>query len=392
MRSVFVSVSVGLWAACGLVAAGCGTDGGREDESGGIASIGPGGTGATSGMTGGSGGMTSGPTGGGTGSDDNASNDDTGNTPVFDVGDPAGETEGNVPCEVQQPTLTYVEPIMLLVLDKSGSMSINQFDAGGGSITRWNALHNTVTSLLGTYQSSISFGSKLFPSANGCNVNAGLDVDPALNNEAPIIASIPGPGADLNSGGTSQTPVQRGMEEASAAMLTYDPEVPKAVMLILDGGVSTTCSGNTVSGTDNVISTLWNTHGIPTYVVGVDIDSSTVNDMNTYAVSGGVPTGNPAEQFYNATNTAQLEMFMDGIVSEILSCDISLDTEPQFPELTEITVNGVQYFEIDQAACEAGNPGWYWAEEYNLITLCGAACDEFVDAQAADVAFFCPAG
>ncbi|MEM7155292.1 MAG: vWA domain-containing protein [Myxococcota bacterium] len=373
------------------MASACGTEGGRQDESGGIASIGPGGTGATSGMTATDDAGTGGPTGGGSGSDDDASNDDTGSTPVFDVGEPAG-TEGSMPCEVMQPTLTYVEPIMLLVLDKSGSMSINQFDAGGGSITRWNALHNTVTSLLGTYQSQIAFGSKLFPSANGCNVNAGLDVDPLVNNEAAIIASIPPPGADLNSGGTSQTPVQRGMEEASAAMLSYDPEVPKAVMLILDGGVSTTCGGNTVAGTDGVISTLWNTHGIPTYVVGVDIDSSTVSDMNTYAVSGGVPTGNPAEQFYNATNTAQLEMFMDGIVSEILSCDIALDTEPQFPELTQISVDGMEYFEIDQAACEAGNPGWYWSEEYSLITLCGAACDEFLVVQSADVAFFCPEG
>ena len=134
----------------------------------------------------------------GTASGDDDDDDNTGGGPRFDLPGSMEET-GTVPCEVQSPEVTYVEPIITFVLDKSGSMSINQFDAGmAGTITRWNALHNTVSYLLTTYDASIAFGSKLFPSANGCPVNAGLDINPALNNEAAIIASMPAPGADLN--------------------------------------------------------------------------------------------------------------------------------------------------------------------------------------------------
>ncbi len=375
-----------------MAASACTTDDGREDSATGIASIGPldtSDTAPTSGTAGTDADGTAGTVGGT--EDDESADGNTGSNPFFDVGTPGGT--GTEPCKVQQPTVTYVEPIMVFVLDKSGSMTINQFDAGMGSITRWNALHNTVTYLLNTYQSSIAFGSKLFPSANGCNVVAGLDVNPTLDNGAAILGSMPPPGADLNAGGTSYTPVQRGMEEASTAMQSYDPAIPKAVLLLLDGGVSAAeCGGNSFAGTQAVISDLWNTHGVPTYVVGVDISAGLVADMNAYAVAGGVPTGNPAEQFYNATNTAQLDMFMDTIVSEVLSCDIALDSDPEFPELTEVSVNGVPYNEIDQAQCDAGVPGWYWSVQYNQITLCGPACDSFLDAQAADVLFFCPEG
>lgn len=384
------------WGLVGLVswaAPGCTPDDGRADDDGIMSSIGPLTTASTSGTSGPS--TSSNPTGSGqdsTATGVTGNDDDPTGSPVFDVGN-GNETEGTMPCDVQQPTVTYVEPILIFVLDKSGSMSINQFDAGmAGTITRWNALHNTVSYLLSTYQTSIAFGSKLFPSANGCNVNAGLDVAPAVNNEAAIIGSMPAPNADLNLGGTSQTPVQRGMEEASAVIQTYDPATPKAVLLLLDGGVSTTCAGNSFAGTENVISDLWSTHGIPTYVVGVDISAGLTADMNAYAVAGGVPSGNPAEQFYNAVNTAELDMLMDGIVSEVLSCDIELNPEPEFPELTEVTVDGVPYNQIDLLGCEAGDPGWYWSVEYGQITLCGVACDTFKAVQQADVAFFCPAG
>ena len=176
-------------------------------------------------------------------------------------------------------------------------------------------------------------------------------------------------------------------------MQGQDPAIPKAVLLLLDGGVSTNCGGNTFAGAEAVISTLWNTHGVPTYVVGVDIGAAgTAADMNAYAQAGGVPNMAGGDDFYNATNTAELDMFMDDIVSEVLSCNVALDSEPEFPELTEVAVDGIDYMEIDQAACDAGMPGWYWSIEYSQITLCGVACDEFLNVLGADVEFFCPAG
>jgi hypothetical protein len=175
---------------------------------------------------------------------------------------------------------------------------------------------------------------------------------------------------------------------------TYDPETPRAVLLLLDGGVSTNCAGNTVEGTVDAISDLWDTHGVPTYVVGVAIAESLRADTNAYAIAGGVPKGNDgdAERFYNAVNTAELDEVMETIVGDVLSCDIVLDSEPEHPTLTEVTVDGVAYPQITAAECDAGMAGWYFSVEYTQITLCGASCDAFKASQTADVSFFCPAG
>lgn len=316
-----------------------------------------------------------------------------GSGPVFDVG--AG-TGGAVACEVQSPEITILEPTLVFVLDKSGSMSNSQFDTGMGTVSRWNALHDTVTFLLNTYAAQVQFGMKLFPSANGCNVDAGLDVAPAFDNGAAILGAMPGPGADLNNGGTSQTPVQQGMERAGAVVETYDATKPRGVLLVLDGGVSTTCTGNTAAGTEAEIARLWNDgiDGIPTYVVGVDISSGVQDDMNAYAEAGGVPTGNPGDavRFYNAVDTMELEAAMETIIGDLLSCDIDLDPAPEHPDLTEVSVDGTDYSQVSLEACDAGTDGWIYSIEHTQIRLCGAACSAFEDVQAAQVDFFCPAG
>jgi hypothetical protein len=295
--------------------------------------------------------------------------------------------KGNASCEEQEPSIDFLEPTMVMVLDHSGSMGSSFSDPMLGSISRWNALHNAVTFILETYSSVVEFGVKVFPSDFGCGVSAGLDVDPALDNGQGILAAMP----PATSTGTGSTPAYEGYLEGVAALLAADPTRPRAALLLLDGDAG--CEGSPEQLTAE-IGALFQNEGIPTYVVGVDISSFTLADMNDYAEAGGVPFGMPGdpERFYNATDTTQLQAFMDVVIGDLLSCDLELDPAPDFPNLTEVDIDGASYDLIDAEACENGEDGWTYSVEHTQIRLCGGACEAYRDVQQANVAFFCPQG
>lgn len=295
--------------------------------------------------------------------------------------------KGGAACDEQAPTIDFVEPTMVMVLDHSGSMGGNFSDPVLGSISRWNALHNAVTFILETYAPVVEFGVKVFPSDDSCGVSAGLDVDPVLDNDAAILSSIPA----ASSTGTGLTPAYEAFVEGAAALVAADPERPRAARLVLDGDAG--CAGSPPALTSE-IEALFQDEGIPTYVVGVDIDGFTRAAMNGYAEAGGVPLGMPGdvERFYNATDTTQLQSFMDVVIGDLLNCDLELDPAPTHPSLAEVDIDGSLYDLIDSKACEAGENGWTYSVEYTQIRLCGAACEAYRDVQLADVAFFCPQG
>ncbi|MBV1858543.1 MAG: VWA domain-containing protein [Nannocystaceae bacterium] len=311
--------------------------------------------------------------------------DDPGPPPV--VLDVNAVPKGSAACDEQAPTIDFVEPTMVMILDHSGSMGGNFSDPVLGSISRWNALHNAVTFILESYAPVVEFGVKVFPSDSSCGVSVGLDVDPALDNDAAILSSIPA----ASSTGTGLTPAYEAFVVGAAALVAADPDRPRAALLLLDGDAG--CAGSPPALTSE-IEALFQDHGIPTYVVGVDISDSTRAAMNGYAEAGGVPLGMPGdvERFYNATDTTQLQSFMDVVIGDLLSCDLELNPAPTHPSLAEVDIDGSQYDLIDSKACEAGDDGWTYSVEYTQIRLCGAACEAYRDAQLADVAFFCPQG
>ncbi len=317
---------------------------------------------------------------------DDGDDSDPGPPPI--VLDVNAVPKGSAACDEQAPTIDFVEPTMVMVLDHSGSMGSNFTDPVLGSISRWNALHNAVTFILESYAPVVEFGVKVFPSDASCGVSAGLDVDPALDNDAAILSSIPA----ASSTGTGLTPAFEAFVQGAVSLIVdADPDRPRAALLLLDGDAG--CSG-TPATLRSEIEILFQDHGIPTYVVGVDIGTFTVADMNAYAEAGGVPLGMPgdAERFYNATDTTQLQSFMDVVIGDLLSCDLELDPAPTHPSLAEVDIDGTLYDLIDPKACEAGENGWTYSVEYTQIRLCGAACESYRDVQQADVAFFCPQG
>jgi hypothetical protein len=360
------------------------------------------------------------------------------------------------PCFTEQPTVEFKPATIMFVLDYSGSMCQKIGTNGGANCnpngdTRWKALRGVVDSVASQYEGTIKFGASLFPHAlevndpdfGACEVESTPEVLPALNNLGGLTAGLPAAN-DVDPYGF--TPAESGYRAASDWMSSGNNLPPlseenRAIIFILDGAISdgrpicvtqgqTTVCGDDGSGayydqfysrecspsctnlpsqnacdlhwqpapTGNDVDTLTaeiasnEQSGVPTFVVGIDIDAEYTAEMNGYAVAGGYPLGGGV-QYYETTSQQALNDAIAGIVDVLSSCTIEMSIPPLDPTTTQIEVNGVTYFQITEAQCNMGDPGWYYSTPDNMtIELCGAACDGFQSTGNADVQYFCDAG
>ena len=334
-------------------------------------------------------------------------------------------TTGGTPCEEIKATLKPIEPNIMLVLDKSGSMVADpqgfwdhDADAATPNITRWDSLYQVVQLLVTDYNATINFGANLFPSTKAklvwgegaCVVNAAVEIPVAAMNSAAILGKIPQANDDTLIGGT---PSSAGVSAALNHLKTLDPTVPRAIILVTDGAANC-ASGVPVPGLfeayddslHTVVEQAYTVDGIPTYVVGIDTQNvispvkqdgnpdniNTYEKLNELAVQGGKPKDDPAEKFYNAVNQIQLKAALDAIAADAVSCTIPLESEPGFPESTKVKVAGMEYPMVTDCTTE---DGWVYDNPmgpYTAVILCGAACEALKIAEAADVEYYCEAG
>jgi hypothetical protein len=308
-----------------------------------------------------------------------------------------------------------------------------------------------VDSVAGQYEGTIKFGANLFPHAlpvsdpgfGACEVESTPEVLPVLNNVSGLNAGLPA-NNDIDPYGF--TPAESGYRAANDWMNSGNNLPPlseenRAIIFILDGAISdgrsicvsqgqTTVCGDDGTGdyydqfysrecspscvnlpsqnacdlhwqpapTGNDVDTLTaeiaanEQSGVPTFVVGIDIDAEYTSEMNGYASAGGYPLGG-AVQYYETSSQAALNSAIAGIVEVLSTCTIELDVVAPDPTTTQIDVNGTTYFQITPAQCQQGDPGWYYSTPDNLtIELCGAACDGFQSTGQVDVEYFCDAG
>jgi hypothetical protein len=352
--------------------------------------------------------------------------DPTTTTDATTTNDPSvGTSTGGTPCEELKATLMPIQPNVMLVLDKSGSMVANpngfwdhDADVNTPNITRWNSLYQVVQTLVNDYNETINFGANLFPStsaklkydATACVVNAAPEIMVAPMNKDAILNGIPQAGDTSLVGGT---PSAAGVAAAIKHLKTLDAAIPRAIILVTDGAAN--CATGVqppplFEAYDQTLHTLvsdaFTVDNIPTYVVGIDTKNvvspvmqdgnpdgvNTYEKLNELAVQGGKPKDDPAEKFYNAVNQIQLKAALDAIAADAVSCTIPLVSEPGFPEETKVIVGDTEYPMVTDCATE---DGWVYDNPmgpYTAVILCGAACEALKVEKAADVEYYCEAG
>jgi hypothetical protein len=358
-------------------------------------------------------------------------------TPMTTSEDTSGEDtsssdDGTPNCGEVDFVLEAIPPNVMLVLDKSGSMVSNTWDADDNPGTpeerRWKSLHDTVDFVVSAFDGEINFGANLFPSEQAsnslseaaCPVRNNVEVPVEPMNAANILAGIPGPnsdGADIQ----GATPATEGVSVALAHLKTLDPSVDRFMILITDGAANCGADADTSQcppggvmegcglmeeydeNLDDVVAAAFTDDEVPTYVIGIDIVDALQGDgpydgqpsantfvrLNEVAEAGGRPRmGN--EKFYNTQNEIELMDALEDIAGQVVSCTVPLGEEPDHPNFLDIEIGGMTFERVDDCATE---DGWVYVMPdgpYDTIELCGAACEALATAGELDATFGCP--
>jgi hypothetical protein len=238
----------------------------------------------------------------------------------------------------------HVTPSVELVLDRSGSMSMNDITP-----TRYDALHTALTGPNGavtTTQGSVYYGCAQFSGDETCPpVN--LDkptyaVDRALNNAAAIDALITanGPGGS--------TPTADWITAVTADFAAKPPPAGSVpIILLATDGDPNSCGGGADNGASVAATKAAYTAGIKTFIVG--LAGLNLQFLQDIANAGtGKPTGqNPmcgnCSPYYTANDPASLAAAFNSIIGGVLSCDLTLSgmVDPSQANQGIVTLNGM---------------------------------------------------
>ena len=316
----------------------------------------------------------------------------------------AGPTE-DANCGLQNYALDRRPAVVVLLQDRSTSMR-NTLSSG---LTRWATLVEAVKPVLQQTQAGISWGFKFFPDSKICGVNAGVNIEPALNNAAPITARLDSiqvvqNSAD-NNGLWDGTPVAPALRQTAQYLASLPTDKQKYILLATDG--QPTCAGgdpllgggdpdtdDRPSGPAAVAEVA--AMGIKVPVVGIAFSKTwdpaklkdneiTLNDM---AKAGGMPRPtDPA--YYGASSSAELAAAFAQITGILISCTFDLKgMKPPSPDDVAVKIDGVKV-----PRDKAHNEGWDYDADMSNVVVYGQACEQLKGVGATNnvqIIFGCP--
>lgn len=425
----------GLFALTAAIAAGCGSGGGVDVDSGtdsGTDSGGSGtdsGTGASatdSGTDSGAGGLGSGAGGSGNGGLGGAAGAGTGGLPMgisFEY-DPSKDSEVET-CAATQIDSQEVFLDMFVMLDRSGSMTqpFGDNDSDGycaiGDVNNGSRWCNSINALYDFFSdpTSVNMGfayGEFRGGDNGCGP-VELDVPFGLIEAGDANGQLANLVTELNNDNPDGgTPTERAVE---ALILETGDHVPtgtrRTIGILITDGVPTSCTnGNSAFEEMQELNALLVDHyednGIPTFVIGMD----GVDEDNLEALAVGAGAAIHAEHCipgdtdcsYYSVGDADPAVFMAALASireSVLGCEYTVPSadvgvenlatlEVQFtPEVGEdpVTLTRVE----DEAACAGDEEYWvdFPAGEDPIIKLCPDTCDTRGNGASVDISLKC---
>jgi hypothetical protein len=262
-------------------------------------------------------------------------------------------------CGGMQFALTRLPPNVLLVLDRSGSMSepIN----AGSTTSKWDDLKAALTSVIGSYDSQLQLGASLFADSSSTNSCAPgkIDVATGAAHGAQVLAQV-----NASSPG-SNTPTAATLDSVIANGKLNDPTRDNVVVLATDGEPN--CGDTNVVGR---INTLYAQNPpVKTYVIGVgDATASDPATLNSWAVAGHTAQSGAATQYYQANSPTDLKNAFDAIAGGLVSCTFQLGQTPPDPSQLYVFSNG------QSVAADPAN-GFVYDAAGPSVVLKGSTCD-----------------
>jgi hypothetical protein len=308
---------------------------------------------------------------------------------------------GNMPpssdiCEIVQVNANPATPDVLIVLDRSGSMT-----EGGRWMPSVSALRRVTMEL----QSSIRFGLAMFPDPASAPMNVVDDLAMCFTAPDPnaclqeltgsLAACVPGkvvvPVAidnaaaigtafdmTLPAGGTPTGETLQGLVNTFGAPETNPDamQIAKFVLLVTDG--QPTCPAGNGSATTQPDIDLANTaidaltaNGVRTYVIGYDT-SGPGNEMFASVLDGFAQRGGTGDTMHRPVeDEMSLLTEMQRIAGDVVSCSFVLDEAPPRADFVLVRLDGQQI--------NLGDPnGWDLVGDRN-VQLMGTSCETLKD-------------
>ena len=305
------------------------------------------------------------------------------------LGRDASTDAGSVSCTSGTVALTLATPVLMLVLDRSGSMG-GRLGQTNGTDSRWQILTTALASSLPPVASTMEIGALVFPSATqgfDCAVDPTVDLAPQLDQVAALVSlmqsTTPGgatPTALAIDSAARQLFAIRAATTARALVLATDgaPNCNAA----LDPATCTCAAGNGCVANGNgamcldearTVETIggYEAQGLPTYVIGIEDsnDAQFADVLSAMAIAGGRPQSG-ATSYYAGRSEADLDAALVAIRNQVGACVYLTSSVPDTNGTILVTLDGAV---IPYDA--TGVSGWEWANRANgQILLGGAAC------------------
>ncbi len=297
---------------------------------------------------------------------------------------------------------------LLLVIDRSGSMSTPLDRDDGGVTSRWDAMRRAIAATIPPIEDSVAIGAIFYPrtplsgtpiSLQACTTRTILDVPAERRTSNPILYAL------NNSVPNGATPTYDALGVAGTALgAVSDRSVARYIVLATDGGPncniglpveSCTClDGSPPCGAfqdearfvclDDVrtvqrVADLTSA-GIATFVIGIrDASEPRLADvLNRMAVAGGRPNLQGGDSFYDVRRQQDLIDALQGIVRTVAQCAYVTPSRPDDPDAITVSVAG-QPVSRDTTH----QNGWDWTDAgYGEVTLFGPACSAVLASEA----------
>lgn len=323
----------------------------------------------------GSGGTTS---GGATGV---AANGGFGNMVIVEVPDAspdAIEVADGDACADIEFEVTNVVPTVVLLIDRSGSMSTEDLDAANPGVTRWDALKTALLDPAGaiaTLQDQVRFGVIFYAGGNRGDTCPVLDQggDPAtlMPPRTGLLADFTTYFQPLDT--LPDTPTGESVARTAAELADVMDVGPKFIVLATDGEPDLCEDRQEPSGRDRSLAEVTAAYGsgITTFVisVGADVALTHLSEIAN-AGQGFPPTDMPATpRYYQVTTQQALADAFEKIITGTRSCTMTLNGEidPKLADRGEVLLDGMPVPKSD-------TDGWRVVDG-STIELVGAACE-----------------
>jgi hypothetical protein len=240
-------------------------------------------------------------------------------------------------CGIKMNSIQAVPPDLLIVLDKSQSMSQNPDGSACGrgcTTSKWTQMTAAINQVVSMTDTTIRWGLKYFADNGTCGVGMNVAVPVGDMTSAMIAASIG------RTNPSSSTPTRLAVSSGAAYLMGLTDPNPRYMLLATDGlpncipGDTNAMDPDAMGAVQAVMDAA--NAGIPTFVVGIGTVTGAETTLMQMATAGGkAPAAAPG--YYQVNSTADLVGVLNTIQGMVASCVFPLNPPP--PEPSNIAVH-----------------------------------------------------